>query len=208
MICRDEVYTNACLDRRTEFPSAVYHLFMIERSFDVLTLGFSSRSWDETLSLLREFKVGRLIDIRTLPGSRFAPQFNKEHLQEALPAEGIEYIHMKALGGFRKVEGDDPSVAAWKNTSFRAFAAYMQTAEFQQALMELIRLFQEKTSVYACTEAVFWRCHRALVADALAALGYRPGHIFGPGACRPHQITKFAHIENSRVTYPAKESCD
>ncbi len=147
-----------------------------------------------------------MIDIRTLPGSRFAPQFNQEHLREALPAAGVEYIHRKSLGGLRKLKGDNPAAAGWENASFRAFAAYMQTDEFHQALGELILLFKEIRTVYTCTEAVFWRCHRALVSDALAALGYRPGHIFGPAECQPHRITSFAHIANGRVTYPAQRS--
>jgi uncharacterized protein (DUF488 family) len=170
--------------------------------FDVYTLGFSNRTWDVTVAILESFQIGRLVDIRTLPGSRFAPQFNQEHLERALPAAGVEYIHMKKLGGLRKLKGEDPTNAGLTNAGFRAYADYMQTEEFRQVLDELIRLFQEKRTVYVCTEAVFWRCHRALVSDALTALGYKPGHIFGIGQSRPHKVTSFARICGSRVTYP------
>jgi uncharacterized protein (DUF488 family) len=102
--------------------------------FDVYTLGFSSRTWDATVEILKSFQIERLVDIRTLPGSRFAPQFNQEHLECALPAAGVEYIHMKKLGGLRKLKGDDPTNAGWASAGFRAYADYMQTKEFRQAL--------------------------------------------------------------------------
>ncbi len=171
--------------------------------FDVFTLGFSNRSWEETVRILRSYAIERLIDIRTLPGSRHAPQFNRENLVHALPQAGLEYIHLKQLGGFRKSNSDDPLNAGWRNPSFRAYADYMQTAEFAAALEELIRLFKERRSVYVCTEAVFWRCHRSLVSDALSVHGYRPGHIFSATKCEPHRITPFARVDGVRITYPA-----
>ncbi len=171
--------------------------------FDVHTLGFSSRSWEETVEILRSYNVELLIDIRTLPGSRYAPQFNQENLVRVLPPAGLEYIHLKQLGGLRKPNRNDPTNAGWKNASFRAYADYMQTAEFRAALDELIRLFEGKRSVYVCTEAVFWRCHRSLVSDALSVRGYRPGHIFSATKCEPHRITAFAQVVGLRITYPA-----
>lgn len=171
--------------------------------FDVYTLGFSNRSWEDTVGILRSYKVERLIDIRTLPGSRYAPQFNQENLMAALPEAGLEYIHLKRLGGLRKLNRNDSVNAGWRNASFRAYADYMQTAEFAAALDELIRLFEERRSVYACTEAVFWRCHRSLVSDALSVRGYCPGHIFSATKCEPHKITPFAHVDGLRITYPA-----
>src|SRR5437867_1431536 len=110
---------------------------------EVYTLGFSNRGWDETLQLLRNFDIRRLVDIRTLPGSRHTPQFNQEHLGRALPEAGIEYLHMRRLGGLRKLKSDDPVNARWKNPGFRAYADYMQTSEFEAALAELIRLLEE-----------------------------------------------------------------
>ncbi len=174
--------------------------------FDVFTIGFSNRSWEETLDILRKFDIRRLVDIRTLPGSRHTPQFNQEHLAAALPQSGIEYVHMKSLGGLRKVKKDQTTNSGWRNDSFRAYADYMQTVDFERAIEELIRLFREMRTVYACTEAVFWRCHRALVSDALLVRGHRPGHIFSATECKPHRLTPFARVEGQRITYPDPNS--
>jgi len=169
---------------------------------EVYTLGFSNRRWDETLLLLRSFGIRRVVDIRTLPGSRHTPQFNQEELGRALPEAGVEYLHMRRLGGLRKPKGDDPINAAWKNPGFRAYADYMQTPEFAAALEELVRLLEGMPTVYACTEAVYWRCHRMLVSDALAARGVAVRHILGPAKAEPHRLTSFARVEGMRVTYP------
>src|SRR5439155_9226675 len=131
-------------------------------NFDVYSMGFSNRTWEETLAILSGYKIRRLADIRTLPGSKHTPQFNLEHLQVALPRAGIEYVHLKALGGLRKPRRDSVLNAAWRNDAFRGYADYMQTQEFDAALNELIRLLQEKTTVYCCTEAVA----RILLPDA------------------------------------------
>jgi uncharacterized protein (DUF488 family) len=174
-------------------------------SFDVFTLGFSERSWEDTSEILRSFGIERLVDIRTLPGSRHTPQFNQENLSHALPDVGIEYVHLKSLGGLRKPRSGDSANAGWRNESFRGYADYMQTPEFARALDELIRLLGEKRTVYACTEAVFWRCHRSLVSDALQVRGFRPGHISSAAECRPHRMTPFARVEGLRITYPNPE---
>lgn len=166
-------------------------------------MGFSNRTWEETLEILKVFRIERLIDIRTLPGSKHTPQFNLEHLQQELPKAGIEYFHMKNLGGLRKPRNDSTVNSAWQNSGFRGYADYMQTPEFVAALGELIRLFKEKTAVYCCTEAVFWRCHRQLVSDALLIRGYHIGHIFSPTKIEEHQLTKFLKAEGTRVTYPS-----
>src|SRR5690349_1070561 len=126
-------------------------------------MGFSNRTWDHTLEILRRFDIARLVDIRTLPGSKHTPQFNQEALQHHLPGAGIEYIHLKSLGGLRKPRPQLDLNAAWRNEGFRGYADYMQTAQFQESLEELIRLLGEKRTVYVCTEAVYWRCHRQLV---------------------------------------------
>ncbi len=171
--------------------------------FDVYTMGFSNRTWDETIEILRAYKIRRLVDIRTLPGSKHTPQFNLEHLQVALPEAAIEYVHLKSLGGLRKPRKDSALNAAWRNDTFRGYADYMQTPEFEAALGELIRLLQEKTTVYCCTEAVFWRCHRQLVSDALLARGYRVGHIFNAMKVEEHTYTKFVKAEGTSLTYPS-----
>jgi uncharacterized protein (DUF488 family) len=171
--------------------------------FDVFTLGFSNRSWEDTAAILHHFDIKRLVDIRTLPGSRHTPQFNLEALVKRLPEADIEYVHMKSLGGLRKPDPRSNVNAAWRNDSFRGYADYMQTSQFEESLQVLIRLVKEKKTVYACTEAVFWRCHRQLVSDALLARGFRVGHILGEAKVEEHQFTKFMKVEGSRLTYPA-----
>ena len=171
--------------------------------FDVYTMGFSNRNWDETVDILSAYHIKRLVDIRTLPGSKHTPQFNLEHLQAALPKAGIEYVHLKSLGGLRKPRKDSTTNAAWRNDSFRGYADYMQTAEFEQAIAELVGLLKERTTVYCCTEAVFWRCHRQLVSDALLARGYRAGHIFNATKVEEHLFTKFVKAEGITLTYPS-----
>jgi uncharacterized protein (DUF488 family) len=170
--------------------------------FDAYTLGFSNRSWDLTLEILQVYGIRRLVDIRTLPGSKHTPQFNLEHLQESLPTAGVEYIHLKSLGGLRKPRKDSTLNSAWQNSGFRGYADYMQTSQFESSLEELIRLLKERTTVYCCTEAVFWRCHRQLVSDALSVRGYRIGHIFSASKVEAHTLTQFAKVEGTRVVYP------
>jgi uncharacterized protein (DUF488 family) len=170
--------------------------------FDVYTMGFSNRTWHATLDILSAHKIKRVVDIRTLPGSKHTPQFNLEHLQTALPKAGMEYRHLKSLGGLRKPRKDSTLNAAWRNDGFRGYADYMQTPEFESALAELIRLFKEETAVYCCTEAVFWRCHRQLVSDALLVRGYRVGHIFNAAKVEEHKLTTFVKAEGTRLTYP------
>lgn len=178
---------------------------MFMAGFDAYTMGFSTREWDETVAILESYAIRRLIDIRTLPGSKRTPQFNLEHLQVALPEAGVEYIHMKQLGGLRKPRKDSVN-AGWRNDSFRGYADYMQTAEFDAAIVRLEQLVREQTSVFVCTEAVFWRCHRQLVADALLIRGFRIGHILNPAKVAPHQLSSFAHVNGLKITYPKTDS--
>lgn len=166
-------------------------------------MGFSNRTWEETVTILRRRQIQRLVDIRTLPGSRRTPQFNLENLQSALPESGVEYIHLKALGGLRKPVKDSTLNAAWRNDGFRAYADYMQLPAFEEALATLIRLMRERRTVYTCTEAVFWKCHRQLVSDALFIRGYRVGHILGPDKVQAHELTSFARVKGLSLSYPA-----
>ena len=183
-------------------PILRYRVVM-DHAFDVFTMGFSNRTWDETIRILQTHDIQRLIDIRTLPGSRRTPQFNLENLQQSLPQHDIEYIHMKSLGGLRKPLKDSTLNAAWRNDGFRGYADYMQSPTFQEALQALIVLMKERSSAYVCTEAVFWRCHRQLVSDALLIRGYRVGHILGLNEAQAHKLTPFARAESDRLTYPA-----
>jgi len=166
-------------------------------------MGFSNRLWEDTVEILANHRMQRLVDIRTLPGSRRTPQFNLENLEQKLPEAGVEYLHLKSLGGLRKPIKDSTLNAAWKNDGFRAYADYMQSTEFETALETLVRLLTEKRTVYSCTEAVFWRCHRQLISDALHIRGFRVGHIMGAGKVQEHELTSFAKVDGLRITYPS-----
>lgn len=174
------------------------------RGLHLLTVGHSTRSQEELVELLQGFDVTILADVRTVPRSRRNPWFAREALSEALPRSGIRYVHLAALGGLRHAKKDSPN-AAWRNASFRGYADYMQTDAFEEGLAELRALCQEATTAVMCAEAVYWRCHRSLIADVTQARGARVEHIMGPGKATPHRLTAFAQVEDGRVTYPAQE---
>lgn len=168
------------------------------------TIGHSTRTLEELLALLRTHGVTRLVDVRTVPRSRHNPQFNRDTLPEALQGAGIAYLHMPGLGGLRHPRADSPNTA-WRNEGFRGFADYMQTAAFEASLAELIALARREPVALMCAEAVPWRCHRSLIADALLARGIPVDHIMGPGgpgSVRPHTLTAWARIDGNRVSYP------
>ncbi len=142
-----------------------------------------------------------LVDVRTIPRSRHNPQFNPESLAPALETRGIRYRHEPGLGGLRKPRRDSPNLG-WRNASFRGFADYMQTPEFAAALEALAEAGRAERVAIMCAEAVPWRCHRSLIADALAARGIPVRHIMGAGQAKEHTLTPFARIEGTRVTYP------
>ena len=146
--------------------------------------------------------VELLADIRTVPRSRHNPQFAQENLPQSLAAAGIGYRHMPGLGGLRHPRKDSLNTG-WRNLSFRGYADYMQTAEFQRHLEELIRLEGERRVAIMCAEAVPWRCHRSLVADALTARGIAVSHIMSATQANPHRMTAFARISGATVQYPA-----
>ncbi|HTT70220.1 MAG TPA: DUF488 domain-containing protein, partial [Anaeromyxobacteraceae bacterium] len=167
----------------------------------VLAIGHSTRPLDEFIELLRSCAVATLADIRTIPRSRKNPQFEGASLARALEAAGIRYQHLPRLGGLRHARRDSPN-GAWRNASFRGYADYMQTGEFEEGLVELRALAREGRVAIMCAEAVPWRCHRSLVADALFARGVVVLHILGRGRTRPHRLTPFAVREGRNVTYP------
>ncbi len=167
----------------------------------ILTIGHSTRTLESFIGLLGSNGVRLVVDVRTVPGSRRNPQFNREPLEESLHAAGIAYLPMKGLGGLRRPRPDSPN-AAWRNASFRGFADYMQTDEFEQNIQELIRQAAGTRIALMCAEAVPWRCHRSLIADALAARGLAVAHIIDDGPPRPHSVTPWARVEGSRITYP------
>jgi uncharacterized protein (DUF488 family) len=167
----------------------------------IYTVGHSTRSLDELVALLRSFGVTTLVDVRTIPRSRHNPQFNTDALGPALGPHGLTYVHQPALGGLRKPRKDSLN-AGWRNESFRGYADYMQTEAFAQALEQLIALASRATVAIMCAEAVPWRCHRSLIADALLARGVPVQHIMSPGHASPHKLTAFARLDGPQVTYP------
>jgi uncharacterized protein (DUF488 family) len=167
----------------------------------VLTIGHSTRSLEELLELLEAHRVGHLADVRTIPRSRHNPQFNRDRLVCGFPRAGIGYTHMPALGGLRHARPDSPN-QGWRNASFRGFADYMQTPEFEAGLGTLIEAAARARTAIMCAEAVPWRCHRSLIADALCARGIQVEHILSAARTEPHVLTAFAMVEGTRVTYP------
>jgi len=171
----------------------------------VYTVGHSTRTLEQFITLLRSTGITLVVDIRTVPRSRHNPQFNAGTLPQSLKAVGIGYAHMAGLGGLRHVSRDSINTG-WRNSSFRGFADYMQTPAFPEALLELQTLANRQTVALMCAEAVPWRCHRSLIADALLVRGIRVEHIISPTSRRTHSLTPFAHVEGERITYPSPDA--
>jgi len=167
----------------------------------VFTIGHSNLPIEDFLAILKAHGVERLIDIRTVPRSRHNPQFNRDALPGSLQQVAIAYLHMPSLGGLRHPHKDSIN-SAWRNDSFRGYADYMQTADFEKALDELIAIASRERTAIMCAESVPWRCHRSLVADALTARGEKVDHIMSETKRTPHSITAFARVNGGRVTYP------
>ena len=171
----------------------------------VYTVGHSTRPIDAFIGMLAAHGVTALADVRTVPRSRHNPQFGREALAESLAAAGIAYRPFPGLGGFRRPHPDSPN-AGWRNTSFRGYADYMQTAEFRGHLDSLVDLAREQPVAVMCAEAVPWRCHRSLIADALTVRGIAVAEITGEGRTQAHRLTPFAHVEGTTLTYPQAAS--
>lgn len=158
--------------------------------------------------MLKSFNIEMLVDVRSYPGSRKFPQFNKENLNETIPAAGIDYIHIKDLGGRRKVDPDSKNIA-WRHPAFRGYADYMETEDFEKGIRELISLATKKRVAYMCSEAVWWRCHRSMISDYLKAKGWNVMHIMAEGKEQEHPYTSPAKIVDGELTYesvsPEKE---
>ncbi|HLM48087.1 MAG TPA: DUF488 domain-containing protein [Myxococcaceae bacterium] len=168
----------------------------------IYTVGHSTRSAEELVELLRAHGIQTLVDIRTVPRSRTNPQFNRDTLPKTLVREDLRYVHLPRLGGLRKAREDSPN-GAWRNRSFRGYADYMLTEEFAQGLEELRELTADGPLALMCAEAVRWRCHRSLVADALYARGVVAQHIISRTRAEPHKLTPFAVLHGRRVLYPS-----
>ena len=165
------------------------------------TIGHSTRTLDELIETLQAHSIKTLVDIRAFPASRRLPHFNRESLQKTLAVRGIRYLWMKAMGGHRKkILQDSPNIAL-RDDSFRNYADYMLTAEFQNAAAELIRLGEQSPTAYMCAERVYFRCHRMLVSDWLTAHGYEVLHIDGTGPVKPHKLLSEARVINGELIY-------
>ncbi len=170
----------------------------------VLTIGHSTRPLDDFIDLLKAHGVEKVVDVRTVPRSRYNPQFNRETLPGSLKSARIGYKHIPGLGGLRHAKRDSPNMG-WRNSSFRGFADYMQTEEFEESLGKLADLAQRKKICLMCAEAVPWRCHRSLIADALQIRGMTVGHIMSKGPPQLHKLAPFARVNGTRVSYPAEK---
>ena len=167
----------------------------------MLTVGHSTRPIETFIELLAGHGVTQLVDVRTVPRSRHNPQFSQEALPASLAAVGIGYVHAPGLGGFRPAGPDSPN-AGWRNLSFRGYADYMQTAEFDADLASVIELARTDCVALMCAEAVPWRCHRSLIADALLVHGVTACEIASPKRLQPHRMTPFARVRAEVITYP------
>lgn len=175
---------------------------MAEKStLTILTIGHSTRTLDEFVGLLKTYKVTLVVDVRTIPRSRHNPQFNKETLPNTLKLAGVKYVHMPEIGGLRRPTRDSINLA-WRNRSFRGYADYMQTKEFTENLLNLIALARENCLAIMCAEALPWRCHRSLIADALVVRHIKVEHILNAESSISHKLTEWAQVEGTKITYP------
>jgi uncharacterized protein (DUF488 family) len=166
----------------------------------IWTIGHSTRSFGEFLALLQRFEIKQLADVRSFPGSRRYPQFNTENLSVALEKNQIKYLHIRELGGRRKIHPDSLNVA-WRNPSFRAYADYMETPEFLVGIEKLTTWAKEARTAYMCSEAVWWRCHRSMISDYLKAQGWTVWHIMGDAPAKEHPYTSPAQVREGKLSY-------
>jgi uncharacterized protein (DUF488 family) len=171
----------------------------------VMTIGHSTHTLDEFIRLVQAHGATCVVDVRTVPRSRHNPQFNKASLPRSLSKAGLGYVHAPGLGGLRHANRDSVNVG-WRNASFRGYADYMQTPEFAESLKELIRVANQDRVVLMCAEAVPWRCHRSLIADALLVRGIRTEDIMSATRRQVHALTPFAKVRGTVITYPAEAS--
>ena len=171
----------------------------------VMTIGHSTHTLGKFIGLLQAHAVARVVDVRTIPRSWHNPQFNKDSLPDSLKKVGLSYVHMPGLGGLRHAMPDSINMG-WRNASFRGYADYMQTMEFKQNLERLIQMAKQKQLAIMCAEAVPWRCHRSLIADALLVWGIRTEDIMSLTRRTVHTLTPFAKVCGTTITYPAEKS--
>lgn len=193
--------TAGCESRRRPPNEAAYLNEDVQGGRVILSVGHSAHSIDEFVEMLVAHGIEQLVDVRTIPRSRRNPQYNTKELATALECAHIGYTHMPGLGGLRYPRKDSINTA-WQNASFRGYADYMQTSQFGESLRELIDVAAAQRTAIVCAEAVPWRCHRSLIADALTARGIAVDHIMSKTSRKPHSYTPFARIDGQEVTYP------
>jgi uncharacterized protein (DUF488 family) len=174
-----------------------------EQKTVVFTIGHSTRTIAEFIEIIKAYGIQQVVDIRTIPRSRYTPQFNEDTIKESLRAVKIGYLHMKGLGGLRHALKDSLN-RGWKNASFRGFADYMQTRDFDESLEKLIETAAKRATVIMCAEAVPWRCHRSLVGDALLVHSVQVRDIISVNSSRDHSLTPWAKVEGGKIIYPAE----
>ncbi|MGA7957851.1 MAG: DUF488 domain-containing protein [Xanthobacteraceae bacterium] len=171
----------------------------------IFTVGHSTLPIGDFIALLQNYGVACVADIRTVPRSRHNPQFNGDTLGDALKAKSIEYVAIPALGGLRHARKDSTNTG-WRNTSFRGYADYMQTEPFAEGLATLVQTSRQQRTAIMCAEAVPWRCHRSLVADALGVRDIPAIEILSESSYRLHKLTPFARVEGTQITYPPEQA--
>jgi uncharacterized protein (DUF488 family) len=173
---------------------------MDDNQLEIWTVGHSTRPIEELIEALRSFEIKVLADVRSFPGSRRYPHFNKEQLKASLAASGIEYQHFPELGGRRRVQPDSHNIA-WQNETFRGYADHMDTEEFRRGMARLLEVARVRRTAIMCAEAVWWRCHRGLISDYLKAKGVEVTHIMALGKSEAHPFTSAARIVNGELSY-------
>jgi uncharacterized protein (DUF488 family) len=171
-----------------------------ESQLAIWTIGHSTRSIDEFIGILKSFDIEVLVDVRSFPGSRRYPHFNRERLRESLSGEGIEYVHSPDLGGRRRAKPDSLNMA-WRNEMFRGYADYMESESFGVAIESLVEVAKKRRCVVMCAEAVWWRCHRSLISDYLKVRGAKVAHIIAANKSEEHPFTSAARIINGELSY-------
>jgi len=167
---------------------------------EVWTIGHSTRTLEHFVEMLQSFNIKMLVDVRSFPGSKRYPQFNKESLEQSIPQNGIQYLHLKSLGGRRPLQKDSKNTA-WRHPAFRGYADYMETEEFRKGIEELELIATKQRTAYMCSEAVWWRCHRSMVSDYLKLNGWTVHHIMETGKATEHTYTQPAKIIDGKLSY-------
>ena len=173
-------------------------------SAPLYSFGHSTHSAEEIVAILRAHGIERIVDVRAYPGSRRHPHVSSAVMPGWLAEAGIEYVHMRALGGRRRPQPDSPN-DGWENAQFRGYADHMRTPEFAQALRELLELCAESPTACMCAEAQWWRCHRRMICDAALVAGHPVFHVMSATRLTPHELTEFAVVEDRKLTYPAAQ---